>query len=148
MTDYDDSLGFNKGSASAYPASGTDKVGVIKVELDFADIVDARDSAGAAALTTSDTLEVLQIPAGSVVLSAGVNVTSKETPDDTAGTVTLTDGTVTYASAVDISVLGVTGADLANPTVYSSADTINLSFGTAVPTDAVIVAWAVVANIS
>ena len=147
MIAYTDSLGFNKGTADAYLASGNDHLTVMSVELDFADIIAARSAAGVSALTTSDTLQVLRIPAGSVVLSAGFTVTSAETTN-TTGTIGLGDGSVTYASTIAINATGTSAANLANPTVYSAADTLDISFATAMPTDLVVKAWVVMADVS
>lgn len=147
MVAYTDSLGFNKGTADAYLASGTDHLTVMAVELDFADIIAARSAAGAAALTTSDSLQVLRIPAGSIVLSAGFTVTSVESTN-TTGTIVLADGSVTYATGIAINATGTSAANLANPTVYSAADTLDISFGTAMPTDLVVKAWVVLADVS
>jgi len=146
MTAYTDSLGFNKGTAG-YDANGLASVSKIAVQLDLAKIVAARSAAGASALTTSDTLQVINIPAGSVVLSAGFTVTSAET-SATTGTISLGDGSVTYASTIAINATGTSAANLANPTVYSSADTLDLSFGTAMATNVVVTAWAIVADVS
>jgi hypothetical protein len=147
MTAYTDSLGFNKGTADAYLASGADHLTVMSVELDFADIIAARSAAGVSALTTSDTLQVLRIPAGSVVLSAGFTVTSVESTN-TTGTIGLADGSVTYATGIAINATGTSAANLANPTVYSAADTLDISFATAMPTDLVVKAWVVMADVS
>lgn len=147
MTDYTDSLGFNKGTADSYPDNGTSSVTRIDVELNFADIIAARSAAGVSALTTSDTLQVVRIPAGSVVLSAGFTVTSAETTN-TTGTIGLADGSVTYATGIAINATGTSAANLANPTIYSAADTLDISFATAMPTDLVVKAWAVMADVS
>jgi hypothetical protein len=147
MTAYTDSLGFNKGTADAYLAQGTDHLTVMSVELNFATIIAARSAAGVLALTTSDTLQVLRIPAGSVVLSAGYTVTSAESTN-TTGTLGLTDGSVTYATGIAINATGTSAANLANPTVYSAADTLDISFATAMPTDLVVKAWVVMADVS
>lgn len=147
MVAYTDSLGFNKGNADAYPANGVGSVLKLEVELDFADIIAARSTAGVAALTSSDTLQVLRIPAGTVVLSAGFTVTSAETTN-TTGTIGLADGSVTYATGIAINATGTSAANLANPTVYSAADTLDISFATAMPTDLVVKAWAVMADVS
>ena len=147
MVAYTDSLGFNKGTANAYLASGTDHLSVMSVELDFAAIIAARSAAGVAALTTSDTLQVVRVPAGTVVLSAGFTVTKAETTN-TTGTIGLTDGSVTYATGIAINATGTSAANLANPTVYSAADTLDISFATAMPTDLVVKAWAVMADVS
>lgn len=147
MTAFTDSLGFNKGNADAYLASGTDHLSVMSVELNFATIIAARAAAGVAALTTSDSLQVLRIPAGTVVLSAGFTVTSVESTN-TTGTIVLADGSVTYATGIAINATGTSAANLANPTVYSAADTLDITFGTAMPTDLVVKAWVVMADVS
>lgn len=147
MVAYTDSLGFNKGTADAYLASGTANLTVMSVELDFAAIIAARSAAGVSALTTSDSLQVLRIPAGSVVLSAGFTVTSVESTN-TTGTIVLADGSVTYATGIAINATGTSAANLANPTIYSAADTLDISFGTAMPTDLKVKAWVVMADVS
>lgn len=150
MAAYTDSLGFNKGTA-AYP----DGAGVSKftVELDFADIVAARAAAGATALVATDTLQVISLPAGSIVLSAGLVVTKVESTNTTATFDFGYTGATPYAADVYANnaasnALGLTAADLANPSVIVSADTIDLLLNTAVPTDCVVEAFALVLNVN
>jgi len=146
MVAYTDTHGFNKGNADAFPESGTWSVTKLDVELNFATIIADRATAGVSALTTSDTLQVLRIPAGSVVLTAGLEVTTVESTN-TTGTFGLTDGSVTYATGVANNALAFSASNLANPTLYSAANTLDLSFATAMPTDAVIRAWVVMADV-
>lgn len=87
MPTYTDSLGFNKGTAAAYPYEGTRAVTKIEVELDFAAIAAARAAAGATALTSGDVLEVIQLPAKTYVLAVGLDVTTAE-----GGTLTIDIG--------------------------------------------------------
>ena len=148
MAAYSDTLGFNKGTA-AYP----DGAGISKftVELDFAKIVAARTAAGATALAAADTLQVISLPAGSIVLSAGLVVTKVESTNTTATfDLGFTGGTPyaanAYANDAASNALGLVAADLANPSVVASADTIDLLLNTAVPTDCVVEAFAVVVN--
>jgi len=146
MAAYTDSLGFNKGTA-AYP----DGVGISKFEVtvDFAAVKAARDAAGATALTATDTLQVISLPAGSVVLSAGMNVITAETFNATAtidmgctgGTPAAVDD---YVDGGATNATGLVAENLANPTVFVSADTIDILLNTAVPEDAVIKFFAVV----
>lgn len=151
MANYTDSLGFNKGSA-AFPADVTD-ISKFSVVLDFADIVAARAAAGATALSAADTLQVIALPAGSVVLSAGLQVTKVESTNTTAtfdfgftgGTPAAADA---YADALASNALAYGIEDLANPTAVASADTIDLLLNTAVPTDCVVNAFAIVANVA
>lgn len=87
MATYTDSLGFNKGTAAAYPEVGTRAVTKLEVELDFAAIAAARLAAGATALGAGDVLEVLRIPAKTQVLAVGLDVTTAE-----GGTLTIDVG--------------------------------------------------------
>lgn len=148
MAAYTDTLGFNKGTA-AYP----DGHGISKftVELDFAKIVAARSAAGATALAAADTLQVISLPAGSIVLAAGLVVTEVESTNTTATfDLGFTGGSPyaanAYANDAASNALGLTAADLANPSVIVSADTIDLLLNTAVPTNCVVEAFAVVVN--
>jgi len=148
MADYTDSLGFNKGSA-AFPSNVTE-VSKFSVELDFAAIVAARSAAGATALVAGDTLQVIALPAGSVVLSAGLQVTKVESTNTTATfDFGYTAGTADlYTNNLASNALGYGIANLANPTAVTSADTIDLLLNTAVPTDCVVNAFAIVANVA
>lgn len=151
MAAYTDSLGFNKGTA-AFPANVTE-VSKFEVKLDFAAIVAARAAAGATALASGDTLQVIALPAGSVVLSAGLQVTTVESTNTTAtfdlgftgGSPAAADA---YANNAASNALGYTIASLANPTAVTSADTIDLLLNTAAPTDCVVNAFAIVANVA
>lgn len=151
MTAFTDSLGFNKGTA-AFPANVTE-VSKFEVTLDFAKIVAARSAAGATALAAADTLQVIALPAGSVVLTAGLQVTKVESTNTTAtfdlgftgGSPAAADA---YANDLASNALGYGIANLANPTAVTSADTIDILLNTDVPTDCVVKAFAIVANVS
>ena len=149
MTAFTDSLGFNKGTA-AYPANVTD-ISKFEVTLNFPTIIAARAAAGATALAAADTLEVISLPAGSIVLSAGVNVTSAETTNTTATfDLGFTGGSPyaanAYANDVASNATGLKAADLANPSVIVTADTIDLLLNTAAPVNCVVNVFAIVAN--
>ena len=116
MPTYTDSIGFNKGTAAAYPYEGTRAVTKVEVELDFAAIAVARAAAGATALTSGDVLEVIQLPAKSYVMAVGLDVTTAE-----GGTLTIDIGD---GSAADGYLDGVN----AN-TVASYASTLALTEG-------------------
>ena len=116
MPTYTDSLGFNKGTAAAYPYEGTRAVTKIEVELDFAAIAAARVAAGATALTSGDVLEVIQLPAKTYVMAVGLDVTTAE-----GGTLTIDIGDGTTADGY------LDGVD-AN-TVASYASTLALTEG-------------------
>lgn len=150
MAAYTDSLGFNKGTAS-YPANISEYLSKFEVVLNFADIVAARAAAGATALAATDTLQIISLPAGSIVLSAGVNVITAETTNTTATfDLGFTGGSPAaanaYANDVASSSTGLKAADLANPTVVATADTIDLLLNTAVPANCVVEVFALVLN--
>lgn len=81
-----EALGFNKGAAAS-SAKGLYKVSRYEVVLDFAAIAASRTAAGAAAIGAGDGLEALAIPAKSLVLAVGADVTTAE-----GGTLTLDVG--------------------------------------------------------
>lgn len=149
MAAYTDSIGFDKGTA-AYPANIHD-LSKFEVTLDFAKIVAARAAAGATALAATDTLQIISLPAGSIVLSAGVNVVTAETTNTTATfDLGFTGGSPAaanaYANDVASNSTGLKAADLANPTVVAAADTIDLLLNTAVPANCVVKVFALVLN--
>ena len=151
MAAYTDSLGFNKGTA-AFPADVT-SVSKFLVELDFAAIIAARSAAGATALAATDTLQVISLPAYSVVLTAGLNVVTAETVNTTATfDLGFTGGSPAaanvYCDDAPSNVVQMDSDNLANPTVIKTADTIDLLLNTAVPTNCVIQVWAIVADCS
>jgi hypothetical protein len=150
MAAYTDSLGFNQGTAAYPDGHGMSK---FTVELDFAKIVAARSAAGATALVAGDTMQVIKLPAGSVVLSAGLVVTEVEATNTTATFDLGYTGATPYAANVyandaPSNALGLTAADLANPSVIVSADTIDLLINTAVPANCVVEAFALVLNVN
>lgn len=154
MTAFTDSYGFNKGTAD-YPAYGGNRISYIEVELDFAAIVAARSAASATALAAADTLQVIQLPANSVILHAGFEITTAETTNTTATfDFGFTGGSPAAANAfgndIASNALGwswAAGNGLANPIIVgTSDDTIDLLLNTAAPTDAVLRCFAVVLN--
>jgi hypothetical protein len=149
MATYTDSLGFNKGSA-AFPAL-VDFISKFDVELDFAAINAARTAAGATALAAADVMQVINLPANAVVLSAGIEVitTDASTATFDLGFTGASPAAVNaYANDAAISTAGYTIADLANPTAVKVADTIDLLINTAAPTTGKIRVFAVVADVS
>lgn len=158
MATYTDSLGFNKGSA-AFHAAGLTKVNRVEVELDFAAIAAARSAAGATALTSGDVLEALPLPAKSLVMAVGLDVTTAE-----GGTLTIDvgDGSDTdgYLDGVDANTVASYASALAlaegtpNTVVgygagkyYSAADTIDVKLVNAADA-AVVRLWALVVDAS
>jgi hypothetical protein len=149
MATYTDSLGFNKGSA-AFPAL-VDFISKFDVVLDFAAINAARTAAGATALAATDVLQVINLPANAVVLSAGIEVVTTDASTATfdLGFTGASPAAVNaYANDAAISTAGYTVADLANPTAVKVADTIDLLINTAAPTTGKIRVFAVVADVS
>ena len=149
MAAYTDSLGFNKGVA-AFP-SLVDQVSKFEVTVDFAAVKAARTASSATELVATDTLQVIALPAGSIVLSAGANVLSAETVNATATLdIGFTGGTPAaanvYGNDLATNSTGLKAAGLANPTVVVTADTVDVLLNTAVPENAVVKFFAIVVN--
>jgi hypothetical protein len=142
MATYTDTLGFNKGAAGFDAKNAASVVVRQEVILDFAQIVAARAAASATALAALDVLEVLRVPAGSVLLAAGLEVLQAETVA-TTGTLDLTNG----ASALPINALGLESNPLAAPVTYTADDTLDITINTAAPTNAVVRAFAILADL-
>jgi len=142
MATYTDTLGFNKGVAGFDAKNAASVVVRQEVILDFAKIVAARAAASAAALVATDVLEVLRIPAGSMLLGAGLEVLQAETVN-TTGTLDLTNGT----TALAINALAFESNALAAPVVYNADDTLDITINTAAPTNAVVRAFAILADL-
>lgn len=150
MVAYTDSLGFNKNSA-AFPAWGPHRFSYFEVELDFADIVAARSAASATALAAGDTLQVVQLPAGTLILQGGCEVVSAETTN-TTGTfdIGFTGGSPAaanvFANDVAINATSNTATGLAAPLLLSADDTLDILLNTAAPANAVLRVWVVAVN--
>ena len=147
MATYTDSLGFNKGSA-AYPADSLNKTVRVELTLDFPKIIAARSAAGATALAASDVMEIIPIPAGTIVSNVGMVVT---TAAGVTSTISIGDGSAAagYLAAtsansaatsggVPVLASGAFAPTLSGGKVYSAADTIDITLGTAVPAAAVV----------
>ncbi len=152
MTAFTDTLGFNKNSA-AFPAWGPHRFVFFDVTLDFAKIVAARSAASATALAATDTLQVVQLPAGTVLLQGGIEVVTAETTNTTATfDVGFTGGSPAAANVfgndVASNATGITATGLAAPTLVSADDTLDVLLNTAAPTDAVVRIWAVGVNVN
>jgi hypothetical protein len=156
MATYTDSLGFNKGSA-AIPASGVHCSSVVSVTLDFPKIIAARAAAGAPALAANDVLEVLSVPAGTIVRNVALVVVATAT----SGTIAIGDGAAPsgYLAAQSVASTGVFGGvptlsggafspALSGGKVYTVDDTIDITIGTAVPSTAVVRVVAELVNIN
>ena len=98
------------------------------------------------ALTSGDVYQAINVPANSIVMSAGIDVITAGTG---TGTLALGDGTVTYvAAAVQTSAGQMTSGDaLAELAVtYEAADTLDVTVATANVNSKVRV-WALIADI-
>ena len=97
------------------------------------------------ALTSGDVYQAINVPANSVVLSAGIDVITAGTG---TGTLALGDGTVTYVAAATQSAGQMTSGDaLAELAVtYAAADTLDVTVATANVNSKVRV-WALLADI-
>lgn len=157
MATYTDSLGFNKGSA-AYPADALNKVHRVEVVLNFPAIIAARLAAGATALAASDVLEVIPIPAGTIVSNVGMEVT---TAAGVTSTLSIGDGasavgylaatsvnSVAWSGGVPVLSAGAFAPTLSGGKLYSAADTIDVTIGTAVPAAAVVRVFATFTDVS
>jgi hypothetical protein len=130
----------------------------MEVDLDFVAITAQRSADGLTALATSDTLQILNIPAKTLVMAVGIDVT---TADGTASTVDIghTGGDVDgYINGHDCNAVGsacsvnntlVEGTPnlfepaLGNGNYYGAADTIDMLFITAPQDASVMRVWAV-----
>ena len=124
MATYTDSLGFNKGS-EGFHVAGLNKISRVEVVLDFAKITAARAAASATALTSGDVIEAIPLPAKSLVMAVGLDVTTAE-----GGTLTAVAGTP-YAYGLG--------------KYYSAADTLDLKIVNAADV-AVMRLWALVVD--
>jgi hypothetical protein len=151
MAAFTDTHGFDKGSA-AHPAKGQTRVSYVEVVMDFAAITTARAAAGATALST-DSLEVISVPANTLVLAVGATTETVE-----GGTATfdigLTGGDVDlFVDGADANALGTTacngaGLDGDNQSHYfAAADTIDILCNNAMDA-AKIKVWAVIVDCS
>lgn len=97
------------------------------------------------ALTSGDVYQAINLPANSIVLSAGIDVITAGTG---TGTLALGDGTVTYVAAATQSAGQMTSGDaLAELAVtYAAADTLDVTVATADVNSKVRV-WALIADI-
>lgn len=141
-------IGFEAGSA-APSSTGVWRCYLQKVELDFAAIIADRAAAGATALAAADLIEVLHIPARSQLLAAGATVTSVESTA-TTGTFDVGDGDDPdgYAALLANNALASESNTTLGAKFYDAADTLDVTLGTAAPTDCVLEVWAVLADCS
>jgi hypothetical protein len=126
MPAYTDSIGFNKGVA-AFMSNYTARASIINVPLDFAVIAAARVAAGAAALAATDSLDIIPVPAGSLVLAVGVQVTRAE---GATATIDIGDAAsaTRYLSNADLNAIGTSVSALTSPFYYAANGVIRVTF--------------------
>lgn len=97
------------------------------------------------ALTNADVYQAINLPANSIVMSAGIDVITAGTG---TGTLALGDGTVTYVAAATQSAGQMTSGDAVAElaVTYAAADTLDVTVGTADVNSKVRV-WALIADI-
>lgn len=157
MATYTDSLGFNKGSA-AYPADSLNKTVRVEINLDFPAIIAARAAAGATALAAADVMEIIPVPAGTIVSNVGMSVT---TAAGVTSTISIGDGSAAagYLAATSANATGISGGvpvlasgafapTLSGGKAYAANDTIDITLGTAVPAAAVVRVFALLTDIN
>jgi hypothetical protein len=135
MASYSDYLGLTKGVASI-PGTVA-QISRIDIKVDFPKIHAARTAAGATTLGIGDVIEIGKLPAGSVVLAASMNVTTKETTGAT-GTLVLTAASVALNAAATVAATGLIAAKTNVPVVSTAAGTITLTNATAALKEAVL----------
>jgi hypothetical protein len=132
MATYNDGKGYKLGTGAAHSAKGINKVSTISVDLNFATITTERAAAGLTALTAGDVLEVIRVPANTLVTHVALNVTTAE-----GGTLTIDvgdgtdpdgyiDGVNANTAAAYINDAGGAAA-LAHGKFYTAADTIDVT---------------------
>lgn len=147
--------GFVKGQA-AHLAKGETRTTFTDIRIDFAAITAARAAAGVAPLAATNTLQLLPIPRGSVLLAAGIEVLRVETVAPTA-TVSLgfqggvPAAATAYANAMALNALATVSLGVLPTLVNGIAEnTTNLAvtIGTVVPANALIRVFALVADVT
>ena len=125
------------GGNTGYGANGPN----VKVASVVIDLTDSDFSA----LAATDVIEAIEVPAGTIVLSAGYEILTVGTG---SGTLSLGDGgdVDRYVAAVAQTAAGQKTALATNvPHLYTAADTIDLTSATAVCNSKVLV-WAIMAD--
>lgn len=97
------------------------------------------------ALTNADVYQAINLPANSIVMSAGIDVITAGTG---TGTLALGDGSVVYVAAATQSAGQMTSGDAVAElaVTYAAADTLDVTVGTADVNSKVRV-WALIADI-
>ncbi len=154
MAAYTDTVGFNKGAAAS-TASTNNRTYLQQVDFDFVAITAARLAAGVTALAAADSLAALHIPAKTLILATGIDITTAETTASATMDLGYTGGDVNaWIAAADVSTVGsavglgtlMTTAVATN--YHHTADTLDLLFLAEDPDTSVIRVWAVMVDCS
>jgi len=135
MATYNDGKGYKLGTGAAHVAKGINKVSTISVDLNFATITTERAAASLTALAGGDILEVIRVPANTLVTNVALNVTTAE-----GGTLTIDvgdgdnpdgylDGVNGNATAAYLTVAGTDAFEAGK--FYTAADTIDVKINNA-----------------
>ncbi len=135
MATYNDGKGYKLGTGAAHVAKGINKVSTISVDLNFATITTERAAASLTALAGGDVLEVIRVPANTLVTNVALNVTTAE-----GGTLTIDvgdgdnpdgylDGVNGNATAAYLTVAGTDAFEAGK--FYTAADTIDVKINNA-----------------
>lgn len=154
MTAYTDTVGFNKGSASS-TASTNNRTYLQQVDLDFPAIVAARLAAGLTALAAADSLAVLHIPAKTLILAVGIDITTAETTASATVDIGYTGGDVNAWVAAQATTvigsfvgLGTLMTTAAATNYHHTADTLDMLFLAGIEDTSVMRVWAVMVDCS
>jgi len=153
MAAYTDTVGFNKGSAAS-TASTNNRTYLQQVDLNFVTIVADRVTNSLTALAATDSLAVLHIPAKTLILAAGIDITTANTAASTldlgytGGDVDAWVDGVNAAVASSAVGLGVLMTTAAATNYHHAADTLDLLFITAAQEQSVMRVWAVMVDCS
>lgn len=136
------------------------KLNLIERSINFKEVADYRASAGLAALASSDVYEILEIPAKTLVLRVGYDVTTAE---GATATVHIGDGSDAdgYVVSANLNSVGSGASALAltegTPNTitgysggkyYSAADTIDLTLNHNSINAAVVRVWALIVDVA
>lgn len=160
MATITDTLGFLKGFPVQYVLPAGDSLWKqVRVELilDFPTIIAARAAAGVAALTATDVIEAIPVPAGFLVSNVGMEIMVV----GASGSVAIGDGsagagylaaTVTtalgYFGGIPVLSAGAFAPTLSGGKLYSANDTIDLTLSVAVPSAAKIRLFALMSDMT
>jgi hypothetical protein len=149
MATYTDFLGFQKGTTATYPDKGINATTMVSIDLNMAAITAARAAVGATALADNDILEVIRVPAKTLVLAVGLDVTTAEGATCTVdvGDGTTVDGFLDGADANAVASYASSGNGEAyeKGKYYAAADTIDVKFINAADV-AVMRLWALIVD--